>query len=74
MISEKQKDSTTKYKASRKKFKDLTFDEKVKCKDFWNRPVDTAVARAYSFLSRQKKKREKAKKKADAAIMQMRGI
>ena len=74
MISEKQKDSTTKYKASRKKFKDLTFDEKVKCKDFWNRPVDPEVYRAYSFLNRQKKKREKAKNKAVAAIMKMRGL
>jgi len=74
MRSEKQQASTSKYKASRKKFKDLTFDEKVKCKDFWNRPVDPDVSRAYSFLSRQKQKREKAKNKAVAAIMQMRGI
>jgi len=74
MRSEKQKASTKYYKTSYKKFEDLTFDEKVKCKDFWNRPVDPDVARAYSFLSRQKQKREKAKNKAVAAIMQMRGI
>ena len=74
MRSEKQKDSTTKYKASRKKFKDLTFDEKVRRKEMLDRPVDPEVARAYNFLSRQKKKREKAKNKAVAAIMQMRGI
>ena len=75
MRSEKQKDSATRIKSfGRKKFKDLTFDEKVKCKDFWNRPVDPDVSRAYGFLSRQKQKREKAKNKAVAAIMQMRGI
>ena len=74
MISEKQKDSTTKYKTSYKKFEDLTFDEKVRRKEMLDRPVDSDVARAYSFLSRQKQKREKAKNKAVAAIMQMRGI
>ena len=75
MRSEKQKDRPTRIKSfGRNQFKNLTFDEKVKCKDFWNRPFDPDVARAYGFLSRQKQKREKAKNKAVAAIMQMRGI
>ena len=74
MRSEKQKASTQYYKTSYKKFEDLTFDEKVRRKEMLDRPVDSDVARAYSFLSRQKQKREKAKNKAVAAIMQMRGI
>ena len=74
MRSEKQKASTKYYKTSYKKFEDLTFDEKVRRKEMLDRPVDSDVARAYSFLSRQKQKREKAKNKAVAAIMQMRGI
>ena len=74
MRSEKQKASTKYYKTSYKKFEDLTFDEKVKCKEMWDEPVDPDVARAYNFLGWQKRKREKAKNKAVAAIMQMRGI
>ena len=74
MRSEKQKASTKYYKTSYKKFEDLTFDEKVRRKEMLDRPVDPEVSRAYSFLNRQKKKREKAKNKAVAAIMQMRGI
>ena len=74
MRSEKQKASTTYYKTSYKKFEDLTFDEKVRRKEMLDRPVDPEGARAYNFLSRQKKKREKAKNIAVAAIMKMRGI
>jgi len=74
MRSEKQKASTKYYKTSYKKFEDLTFDEKVRRKEMLDRPVDSDVARAYNFLSLQKKKREKAKNKAVAAIMKMRGI
>ena len=70
----KQQASTKYYKTSYKKFEDITFDEKVRRKEMLDRPVDPEVARAYNFLSRQKKKREKAKNKAVAAIMQMRGI
>jgi hypothetical protein len=74
MRSEKQKASTTKYKTSYKKFEDLTFDEKVRRKEMLDRPVDSEVARAYNFLGWQKRKREKAKNKAVAAIMKMRGL
>jgi len=74
MRSEKQKASTKYYKTLYKKFEDLTFDEKVRRKEMLDRPVDSDVARAYNFLSLQKKKREKAKNKAVAAIMKMRGI
>ena len=74
MRSEKQKASTKYYKTSYKKFEDLTFDEKVRRKEMLYRPVDPEVARAYNFLGWQKRKREKAKNKAVAAIMKMRGI
>ena len=74
MRSEKQKASTKYYKTSYKKFEDLTFDEKVRRKEMLDRPVDPEVARAYNFLGWQKRKKEKAKNKAVAAIMKMRGI
>ena len=74
MISEKQKANTSRCNTWYKNFKDLTFDQRVARKEMWDGPVDPDVTRAYSFLSRQKQKREKAKNKAVAAIMQMRGI
>ena len=74
MRSEKQKASTKYYKTSYKKFEDLTFDEKVRRKEMLDRPVDPEVARAYNFLGWQKRKKEKAKNKAVAAIMKMRGL
>ena len=74
MISEKQQASTSRCNTWYKNFKDLTFDQRVARKEMWDGPVDPDVTRAYSFLSRQKQKREKAKSKAVAAIMQMRDI
>ena len=60
-------------KAYKKKFSDMTFDERVVFKESYD-PTDPDVARGYSFLHRQKAKKEKQKNKVLAAIIKMRGI
>jgi len=75
MRSEKQKAATEKLKALRnRKFKDMTFDERVKVKELFNEPVDPDVARANTFLSKDYTKKRIDRKKALIAIMQMRGL
>jgi len=71
MRSEKQKNSARKYK---KKFSEMTFDERVVFKERQDAPKDPDVARGYSFLHRLKAKKEKEKNRALTAIMKMRGI
>lgn len=60
-------------KAYKKKFSDMTFDERVVFKESYD-PADPDVARGCSFLHRQKVKKEKQKNKVLDAIMKMRGI
>ena len=72
MRSEKQKNSVKKYKKM-KKFSEMTFDERVVFTESYD-PRDPDVARGYSFLHRQKVKREKQRNKILEAIMKMRGI
>ena len=75
MRSEKQKAATEKLKALRnRKFKDMTFDERVVIKEKWSGPIDPDVFRAYSILGRPTEKKRIARKKALIAIMQMRGV
>ncbi len=71
MRSEKQKNSARKYK---KKFSEMTFDERVVFKERQDAPKDPDVARAYSFLRQLKNKKEREKNKVLAAIMKMRKI
>tara|TARA_R110001592_G_C12744653_1_gene711307 strand:+ start:282 stop:533 length:252 start_codon:yes stop_codon:yes gene_type:complete len=71
MRSEKQKASARKYK---KKFSEMTFNERVVFKECQDAPKDPDVARGYSFLRQLKAKKEKEKNRALTAIMKMRGI
>ncbi len=71
MRSEKQKASARKYK---KKFSEMTFDERVVFKERQDAPKDPDVARGYSFLRQLKNKKEKEKNKILDAIIKMRGI
>ena len=51
MRSEKQKAATEKLKALRnRKFKDMTFDERVMRKELFNEPVDPDVTSMYVFI------------------------
>ena len=78
MISEKQKDSTTKYKNRWVDHTVLTFEQRVARKEMWDDlcggQVDPDVASASNFLRLQNQRKRTAKNKAVAAIMQMRGI
>jgi hypothetical protein len=75
MRSEKQKAATEKLKALRnRKFKDMTFDERVKVKELFNEPVDPDVARMNDFSKKENAKKRIARKKALISIMQMRGV
>ncbi len=71
MRSEKQKASARKYK---KKFSEMTFDERVVFKERQDAPKDPDVARGYSFLRQLQNKKEKEKNKILDAIIKMRGI
>ena len=75
MRSEKQKAATEKLKALRnRKFKDMTFDERVRVKELSNEPVDPDVARMNDFSKKENAKKRIARKKALISIMQMRGV
>ena len=75
MRSEKQKAATEKLKALRnRKFKDMTFDERVRVKELSNEPVDPDVARMYDLSKKENAKKRIARKKALISIMQMRGV
>ena len=71
MRPEKQKASARKYK---KKFSEMTFDERAVFKERQDAPKDPDVARGYSFLRQLKNKKEKEKSKILDAIIKMRGI
>tara|TARA_A100000172_G_scaffold59200_1_gene38831 strand:+ start:343 stop:561 length:219 start_codon:yes stop_codon:yes gene_type:complete len=58
----------------RKKFKDMTFDERVVIKEMSSGQIDPDVARANTFLSKEYTKKRIDRKKALIAIMQMRGL
>jgi hypothetical protein len=75
MRSEKQKAATEKLKALRnRKFKDMTFDERVMRKELFNEPVDPDVASMYDLFRKENAKKRIARKKALISIMQMRGV
>ena len=75
MRSEKQKAATEKLKALRnRKFKDMTFDERVRVKELSNEPVDPDVARMYDFSKKENANKRIDRKKAVIAIMKMRGV
>jgi hypothetical protein len=57
-----------------KKFKDMTFDERVVIKEKRSGPIDPDVARMYDLLRRSNEKKRIDRKKAVIAIMQMRGV
>ena len=75
MRSEKQKASTEKLKALRnRKFKDMTFDERVQVKELFKGPVDPDVASMHDLFKKENAKKRIARKKALISIMQMRGV
>ena len=78
MRSEKQKESTSKYKNRWVNHKALTFEQRVARKEMWDEmwdsPVDPEVASASNFLRLQNQRKRTARSKAVAAIMKMRGI
>lgn len=78
MRSEKQKESTSKYKNSWVDPTVLTFEQRVARKEMWDDmcggQVDPDVASASTFLNLHNQRKRTARKKAVAAIMQMRGI
>ena len=75
MRSEKQKAATEKLKALRnRKFKDMTFDERVMRKELFNEPVDPDVTSMYGLFRKENAKKRIARKKALISIMQMRGV
>ena len=66
--------SVKKRKSPRKKFKDMTFDERVVIKEMSSGSIDPDVARMYDFSRRSNEKKRIDRKKAVIAIMQMRGV
>lgn len=66
--------SVKKRKGPRKKFKDMTFDERVVIKEMSSGPIDPDVARMYDFSRRSNEKKRIDRKKALIAIMKMRGV
>jgi len=57
-----------------KKFKDMTFDERVVIKEMSSGPIDPDVARMYYFSDKENAKKRIDRKRAVIAIMQMRGV
>ena len=66
--------SVKELKGHRRKFKDMTVDERVVIKEMSSGPIDPDVARAYSILRRPTEKKRRDRKRAVIAIMQMRGV
>ena len=63
-----------KRKGLRKKFKDMTFDERVVIKEMSSGPIDPDVARMYDLSRRLNENKRIDRKKAVIAIMKMRGV
>ena len=75
MRSEKQKAATEKLKALRnRKFKDMTFDERVKVKELFKGLIDPDVTSMNDLFRKENAKKRIDRKKALIAIMQMRGV
>ena len=63
-----------KRKGHGKKFKDMTFDERVVIKEKLSGPIDPDVARLYYHSKKDNVKKRIDRKKAVIAIMKMRGV
>ena len=63
-----------KRKGHGKKFKDMTFDERVVIKEKFIGPIDPDVSSMYNLFRKSNEKKRIARKKALIAIMQMRGL
>ena len=63
-----------KRKGLRRKFKDMTFDERVVIKEMSSGPIDPDVARMYDFSKKENANKRIDRKKAVIAIMKMRGV
>jgi len=66
--------SVKKRKSPRKKFKDMTFDERVVIKEKWSGPIDPDVTSMYGLFRKENEKKRIDRKKALIAIMKMRGV
>jgi len=66
--------SVKELKGHRRKFKDMTFDERVVIKEMSSGPIDPDVARMNDFSKKENAKKRIARKKALISIMQMRGV
>ena len=63
-----------KRKGHGKKFKDMTFDERVVIKEKRSGPIDPDVTSMYGLFRRSNEKKRIDRKKAVIAIMKMRGV
>ena len=66
--------SVKELKGHRRKFKDMTFDERVVIKEMSSGLIDPDVSRMYELSRKENAKKRIDRKRAVIAIMQMRGV